>query len=179
MQKGLQEIKQYVEALYSLASQENILDKINLELKLFVAKTNEDLKLKKYLSNPIEDLADKNQTIKDLFKQELSNYSHNFISIFLKKNELAILESAQRYFEKIIKERKNIIEAKIISAIPLTSEEQNIIKEKLVKQTNKKVYLNISIDPNILGGLIIQTRDQMIDASLLGKINNLRQQLSF
>ena len=175
MQKGYLEIKQYVEALYDLASQENILDKINLELKLFIAKVNEDLKLKKYLSNPIEDLANKNKTIKDIFQNELSGYAHNFISLFLKKNELAVLESSQRYFEKIIKERKNIVDAKIISAIPLTSEEQKIIKEKLSAQTNKKINLNISIDPNILGGLIIQTRDQMIDASLLGKINSLRQ----
>lgn len=175
MPKSLSDIKQYVKALYDLASSENILDKINLELKLFIAKVNEDLKLQKYLSNPIENLADKNKTIKDLFENKLSNYTHNFISIFLKKNELAILESAQKYFEKLIKEKKNIIEAKIISAIPLTPEEQNIIKEKLVKQTNKKVNLSTEIDPNILGGLIIQTKDQMVDASLLGKINNLRQ----
>ncbi|MDD3887804.1 MAG: ATP synthase F1 subunit delta [Patescibacteria group bacterium] len=175
MSKSLSEIKQYVQALYDLASSENILDKINLELRLFIAKTNEDLKLKKYLSNPIENIVSKKATIKDLFQDQLSTYTHNFIYIFLKKNELEILEAAQKYFEKLIKERKNVIDAKIISAIPLTKDEENIIKEKLATQTNKKINLNIAVDPNILGGLVIQTRDQMVDASLLGKINNLRQ----
>ncbi|MFA6296054.1 MAG: ATP synthase F1 subunit delta [Patescibacteria group bacterium] len=177
MQKGLLEIKQYVEAFYSLAKQENILDKINLELQLFIAKVSEDLKLKKYLSNPIENIADKKATIKDLFQDQLSTYTHNFIYIFLKKNELEVLESAQLYLEKLIKERQNVIDAKIVSAIPLTKEEETQIKEKLASQTNKKINLNITVDPNILGGLVIQTKDQMIDASLLGKINNLRHSI--
>jgi len=173
--KSLSEIKQYVQAFYDLAKQEDILDKINLELRIFIAKTNEDLKLKKYLSNPIENIADKKATIKDLFQNQLSTYTNNFIYIFLKKNELEVLESAQKYFEKLIKEKKNVIDAKVISAIPLTKEEEDQIKEKLASQTNKKINLNITVDPNILGGLVIQTRDQMVDASLLGKINNLRQ----
>jgi len=77
--KSLSEIKQYVQAFYDLAKQEDILDKINLELRIFIAKTNEDLKLKKYLSNPIENIADKKATIKDLFQNQLSTYTNNFI----------------------------------------------------------------------------------------------------
>ena len=48
MSKNLLNIKQYVEALYDLAKSENILDKINLELQLFIAKTKEDLAFKKH-----------------------------------------------------------------------------------------------------------------------------------
>lgn len=66
--------------------------------------------------------------------------------------------------------------AEVTSALPLTAEEQEVIKRELLSQSNGAT-VTFRVDPSILGGLVVRVGDRVVDASVAGKLQNLRETL--
>jgi F-type H+-transporting ATPase subunit b len=67
--------------------------------------------------------------------------------------------------------------AEVISALPLTSEEQVTVKKDILAKMGSQSTVSFRIDPSILGGLVIRVGDKVLDGSVSGKLDNLRQSL--
>jgi len=67
--------------------------------------------------------------------------------------------------------------AEVMSALPLTTEEQDLISGEMLKKLGEKAEINFNVDPDILGGLIIKVGDKVVDGSVAGQIQNLRNSL--
>jgi len=67
--------------------------------------------------------------------------------------------------------------AEVISALPLTVDEQNTVKKEILSKMGSKSAVAFRIDPSILGGLVIRVGDKILDGSVSGKLDNLRQNL--
>lgn len=68
--------------------------------------------------------------------------------------------------------------AEVMSALPLTADEQNLISGEMLKKLGEKAEVNFNVDPDILGGLIIKVGDKVVDGSVAGQIQNLRNSLN-
>jgi len=66
----------------------------------------------------------------------------------------------------------------VMSALPLTVEEQNVIREEMLTKMGDKAEISFSVDPNILGGLVVRVGDRVVDGSIAGQIQNLRTSLA-
>jgi len=69
------------------------------------------------------------------------------------------------------------ISAEVTSALPLTPEEKETIRKEILSKAGSQVIVSFRIDPAILGGLIMRLGDKVVDASVVGQIENLRQNL--
>jgi F-type H+-transporting ATPase subunit b len=67
--------------------------------------------------------------------------------------------------------------AEITSALPLTSEEQETVKEDVLVKIGDQATITFRVDPSILGGLVIRVGDKVLDGSVAGRLNNLRESL--
>ena len=67
--------------------------------------------------------------------------------------------------------------AEVTSALPLTEEEQGIVRDDIVKELGDSATISFRVDPNILGGLVIRLGDKVLDGSVAGKLEGLRQSL--
>jgi F-type H+-transporting ATPase subunit b len=67
--------------------------------------------------------------------------------------------------------------AEVISALPLTADEQAIVKKDILVKMGSKSEVTFKIDPSILGGLVVRVGDKVLDGSVAGKLDNLRQNL--
>jgi F-type H+-transporting ATPase subunit b len=67
--------------------------------------------------------------------------------------------------------------AEVTSALPLTEEEQRIVRDDIVKELGDGATITFRVDPNILGGLVIRLGDKVLDGSVAGKLEGLRQSL--
>lgn len=67
--------------------------------------------------------------------------------------------------------------AEVTSALPLTEEEQGIVRDDIVKELGEGATVTFQVDPNILGGLVIRLGDKVLDGSVAGKLEGLRQSL--
>jgi F-type H+-transporting ATPase subunit b len=69
-------------------------------------------------------------------------------------------------------------DAVVTSALPLTPEEKAILQKDVFAKTGKEVKVDYHVDPSILGGLVIKVGDKLIDGSVLGKLDSLRQNIA-
>lgn len=67
--------------------------------------------------------------------------------------------------------------AEVISALPLTADEQAIVKKDILVKMGSQSAVSFKIDPSILGGLVVRVGDKVLDGSVAGKLDNLRQNL--
>jgi F-type H+-transporting ATPase subunit b len=67
--------------------------------------------------------------------------------------------------------------AEVISALPLTVDEQNIVRKEILTKMGSQSAVAFRIDPSILGGLVVRVGDKILDGSVAGKLDNLRQNL--
>lgn len=68
--------------------------------------------------------------------------------------------------------------AEITSALPLTEEEQEVVRKDVIAKVGKKATISFRVDPAIMGGLIVRVGDRVLDGSVAGKLDELRQTLS-
>ncbi len=67
--------------------------------------------------------------------------------------------------------------AEVISALPLTDDEQGIVRKDVLSKMGSQVVVNFKVDPSILGGLVIHVGDKVLDGSVAGQLEDLRQSL--
>ena len=80
--------------------------------------------------------------------------------------------------ESLEREAKGIVEADVTVARRVSPEEERSIADRLQRLTGKQVDITVHIDPAILGGLVVRFGDRVIDASVAGRLQRLRQQIA-
>jgi F-type H+-transporting ATPase subunit delta len=72
----------------------------------------------------------------------------------------------------------NIIPAVVTTAVELANEEKDLFKRSLEKYSEKKVRISFSVNPDLIGGFLVQLKDKMLDASVKQQLNLLRKRLA-
>ncbi|MBS5861081.1 ATP synthase F1 subunit delta [bacterium] len=153
------------------------LGKILNDLQQIELLLQQSTDLNEVLKNPAISMEKKSEIIESVFGSEIDAHEKNFLKILIEKgrfNEFSgIILSLKNKFEDI----KNEKEVTIISAVSLNEEQKNSILQKLGTRLQKKVLPAWKEDKNIIGGLVIQIDDNVIDMSLLNKIENLSKNI--
>jgi F-type H+-transporting ATPase subunit delta len=164
--------KQYVQAFYELTQEKKCFD-ICLE-NLLVIKKN-ILYLKKILYQPQLSLAEKN---KFLLSLNINDYLINFILLLVKNNDFSKISNIFNQLKNLNNKNHNIVEVNLIVSHALDDAEKELIKHELESKNKKKLKINYNTDPDILGGIIIQIGDKLIDNSLKNKLKILKKELT-
>ena len=120
-------------------------------------------------------------SIADIFinvaDEQLNESGQNFIKVLAENARLSALPNIVTLFAYYKAEHEKSVEADVTSAMPLTAEQEANIVIALEKRLARKVKLNCNVDNTLIGGLIIQTGDLVIDGSVRGKLNKLAEAL--
>jgi F-type H+-transporting ATPase subunit delta len=100
-----------------------------------------------------------------------------FLAILMRARRMELLPLIIEYFEEEVDRSKGAHEVRVRTAFPLSEAQQKMLQEKLEGWLHSKVRLKIGVDPDLLGGLVIRTRDHEIDQSLRGKLKQLEKSL--
>ncbi|MDJ0645140.1 MAG: ATP synthase F1 subunit delta [Flavobacteriaceae bacterium] len=166
----------YAKALLNLAIDTNKADEVN-ENMLTISSTIEQTKdLNIMLHSPVIKASAKKDALLAIFGNDINNISKGLINQLVENKRLAILESIARKYLIIYDHYKGTQVAKVTTAIPLTDELQEKVLDKVKDIVGTKVTLENIVDPSIIGGFILNVGDKQYDASILGKMNNLRRQ---
>jgi len=69
------------------------------------------------------------------------------------------------------------VSAEVTSALPLTSDEKEIVKQDVLSKVGQQATVSFRVDPSILGGLVIRVGDKVLDGSVAGQLETMRQGL--
>lgn len=166
---------EYAEALFTLGLEEKK-DKEQLDELLLirqVIKDNEEYI--QLLLSPNLPRDEKIGLIDSAFSCRVSDYVLSFLKLLCEKGRIELLEECIDNYEKLYNQINSVIKARVVSAVSLTDEEKNKIIEKLQQKTKHKVELMCTVDPSILGGIVIHTDDAVIDGSLRRKMHDVKE----
>ncbi|BAF62047.1 F0F1 ATP synthase subunit delta [Candidatus Vesicomyidisocius calyptogenae] len=173
--------KPYANAIFELAQQDNshLQWKMVLDVGAYLLL---DKKMRRLIASPNILEQDKLSTIKALLmsilNRELDAHEAMFISVLLDNNRIGILPSIATLFESLINITNNIKIFTIISSYQLSKSEKEQIVSDLMNQYNKTVSIDIVVDKDLVGGVIIKDGDKVIDISIKARVDELGLRLS-
>lgn len=166
--------KNYAQALFDAAADKNLLKETFQDCKKLAENFN--VSELKALNNPAWQTQDKNEVMKQIAKTlELSQPSANFLTLLAQNRRLDVLKAALEQFKHIYYKENGVCEINVESVQKLTSEQEKRLQQNLEKILEQKIVVNYNINPDILGGLVVQYGSVRIDDSLSGKLNRLEQ----
>ncbi len=162
----------YAEALYSLASQKAALAEWSQMLETASAVAR-DATMSDAIANPKFTRANVEQVFFAVMDKALSEEGKNLIRLLLQNDRLALLPIIAAQFEKLKAEQSGMLEADIASAFPLSDEQVKEMVGLLERRFARKVTAQVSVDPELIGGVKINAGDVVIDASVRGQLQNM------
>lgn len=176
--KHIKIAKKYALALFQSASELNISDKVYQDL-LFVFETiNTNSELSSALYNPVVIFEDKKDIINKLFSVHVDVKSLDFILLLIENGRLNVLSEVINQYLSILNKNRNILTPEIISAVELNEEQKSRIINRLEMKLSKKVIPEYTVNPDIIGGLIVEFDDKTIDCSINTKFETMKKQLT-
>lgn len=166
-----QTIKEYAEALYSLACQEGIKDEISKSVKETDKLFADNPDYIQLLASPAVPVGERIKLIDDAFKDQVHEYMLSFLKLLCEKGHIGDFGECAEEFNKLVDFSNRVLTAKVTSAVPLGEEEEQALIKKLEKMTGNTVVLDVETDAGILGGIIVEIDGKVIDGSLQNRLN--------
>ena len=162
----------YADALHEAAADRESVDEVARDLADFVEAMEQSRELTLALTSPDIDPADRRAVVEAL-TEGAHELVRNFLLVLLDRGRLPDLPDIQRAFAAKVTEAEGRIEVHAITAVPLTDELRKRVVAKLEAKTGRRVELSESVDPEILGGLVLRFGASVVDASLRTRLARL------
>lgn len=175
--KLIRTARKYAEALYDIATKQSIVDNVSADLSLVSETFEESQELRNFAENPVISQADKKDAIRQLFENRVSQATMNFLYLLADNSRFDAVSQIKEEFEELKNKNFGIITAKATTAVEMKDELKNKLKTKLEQMFSKEIKLEYAVNPEIIGGLIVDVDGKTIDSSVLTKIKNIKKQL--
>jgi len=169
--------RRYAEAAFEIALRDGNVDTWRSELEGAAAALGDE-RVSRMLSNPAIALEEREALVEEALSKAVSRHVLNLILLMLKRRRIDQLPRVAAEFRRLDNQRKGITQAKATSAAELTPAELEALTSKLEQFTGGRVELDVAVDPSLLGGLVVRVGDRLIDGSVRGRLERLRNQLA-
>ena len=167
----------YAQAIYELAAEKNMLDQVEAELALVKSTIDQYSDLEVLIYHPRVLAQTKKETMSKIFSSDVASIVLKFLMLLIDKRRESLLPAIILEYTKLANEARNIVEAEVTTAVPLGNDQQIALINKLSLVTGKKIILKTQIDKTILGGVIVQIGDKLIDGSIARQLQTLKSAL--
>ena len=165
----------YAEALFEAAREREALEEVLNDLQEFVTalRENEELRLFFYGGQVPE--RQKRKAIEGL-TEDMTASTTNFLKVLSDNGREEILEDVLRQYEELVKEHLGKIEVEVTTAVELSEDAERRLKERLGRVLeDREVILETRVDPDLLGGAVFRFGGRMMDGSIRGRLESLRE----
>ncbi len=176
--KNLAIARRYAKALLLIGKEDGQTELYREELRNFADLVKSDEALERGISNPLYDVESRKKVLEVLIeKLELSGVMKSFLLLLFDKGRIKFIDSINDYFQKMADELKGVVRAQLVSAVDLSSEIVDRIREALSARTGKEVILQVEQDPSLIGGIVTKIGDLVLDGSIKTQLLNMRESL--
>jgi F-type H+-transporting ATPase subunit delta len=169
--------RRYAEAAFEIADRDGTLAEWLRDLETASAAFGEG-DVAHLLANPAIPHADREQIVVQVLGRRVSAKARNLVLLLVRRGRSDLLPRVATEYHRLYRRREGIVEATVISAAPLDEDELKAIRSRIGELSSGKVEMTAEVDPSILGGVIIRLGDQLIDGSVRGRLERLRNQLA-
>ncbi len=168
--------RRYAEAAFEVAQRDGTVEAWRAELDAAATLFDRD-DVPRTLANPAIPLDQRSMAVAGLLKGSASRPVQNMIQLLLRRGRIEQLPRVAAEFRRLDDRRQGLTHATVTSAAPLTQDETRALTQRLEQSTGNRIALDVQIDPSLLGGLVVRVGDRLIDGSVRGRLERLRNWL--
>ena len=170
-------VSTYAEALFEAAREREELEGTLEDLEDFVGSLEENEELRLFFYGGQIPEREKRRAI-DALTEGMQLSTRNFLKVLSDNGREEILEEVLVRYEELVKEHLGRVEVEVTTAVELTDEELDRIRERLGEMLEgREVILQTSVAPSILGGAVFRFGGRMVDSSVRGQLVSLREEM--
>jgi ATP synthase F1 delta subunit len=167
----------YAEALLQAARDAGRVDDVRAQLGEFVDAVESSDELRSLLRNPqIEPHVKRDALAAAL--ADADPLVRNVLLLLAEKGRLGEVAEIRDELERLIAKQERVLELALTTAVELSDEEAAGVVGQIEQASGRKVEATRSVDPDLIGGIVIQAGSQRLDASVRGRLDQLRQELT-
>ena len=169
----------YGDALFELAVESGKVDDFLSEAEgvIEVVKTNDGFS--QMMNHPKINKEEKLQIIDEIFKGRVSGEMVGLLRMLEEKDHVKDTEDVLKYFIEKVYDYKKIGRAMVSTPFELTDTQKKDVEKRLLETTDYSSFImNYTVDPELIGGMVIRIKDRVVDSSIKTQINKLSHELS-
>jgi len=174
----VEEIAQvYSRALFEVATERDSLDEIHDQLGAFTKAVDENRPLQQFFFSPYFSATEKKEGLHRAV-QGANPAFVNFLEALIERHRMPAIFRIRAEFESLWDEARKLLPVRITSAITLDGDTVKSLGERIGKQVDRQVEVSTVVDPAILGGVVLQVGNVILDASIKNRLEQLRKQVA-
>ena len=167
----------YARALFASAKEQDRLDDVREELDDFVTALREVPELGALLRNPQLDSRTKAEAL-DRVLADADEVVRNFLRLVTEKGRGPQIEEIAREFDALYDAEQQILSVELTTAYELSDEDARGIVQQIETASGRTVEATRSVDPNLIGGIVLKAGSLRVDSSVRGRLTRLRRELA-
>ncbi|OLN33938.1 ATP synthase F1 subunit delta [Desulfosporosinus metallidurans] len=168
--------RRYSQALFEIAS-ETSLDPIDTDLRELTKLVEENAEVKNALLHPHISLSVKKSIMDKLLGEDFGEITRRFFYLLIDRKRENLLPLIQREFTRLADEARQVVEAKVTSAIELSASQLDELKKAIGRLTGKDVRIISEVRGELIGGVLVQVGDRVMDGTIAHALNKMREDL--
>jgi F-type H+-transporting ATPase subunit delta len=169
--------KVYARALFEVATEHDTVDVVREQLGQFVDAVNESSEFQTFLFSPYFSSEEKKDGL-DKAITGADDAVRNFLALLIENHRMPVVFRVRREYELLWEEAHHLLPVEITSAIQLDPSIAERIGDEIGRQTGRTVELTSTVDPDVLGGIVLRVGNSILDASIRARLENLRKQVA-
>jgi F-type H+-transporting ATPase subunit delta len=167
----------YSRSLFEVASEQDDLDRVHEELGQFADALNESGDLRVFFFSPYFSSQEKKDGIGRLVEDADENFVR-FLELLAERHRMPAIFRIRSEFDRMWRRANRLLPVSVTSAVELDAELVEGIGRRIEEQTGQRVDLSSRVEPNVLGGLVLQVGNMVLDASVRNRLERLRKQVA-
>jgi ATP synthase F1 delta subunit len=167
----------YARSLFEVAKEQDKLDKVREELGGFADALDETRELQVFFFSPYFSTAEKQDGL-DKAITGADETIVNFLKLLIENHRMPVIFRVRREFDALWRQENKLLPVTVTSAVELDQGTVKQIGDRIAEQTGRKVDLSSTVEPEILGGLVVRVGNSILDASIRNRLEQLRKQVA-
>jgi F-type H+-transporting ATPase subunit delta len=166
----------YARALFEVASDQDKLDDVRDQLGAFADALSETRDLQVFFFSPYFSTAEKEDGL-DRVVTDADPTIVNFLKLLIEKHRMPVVFRIRADYERLWEDENKLLPVQITSAVELDDAVVKQLGDRIAEQTDRKVQVSAQVNPGILGGIVVQVGNSVLDASVKNRLEQLRKQV--
>lgn len=167
----------YARALFESAMENGVLDEIQEQLATWADALGENKDLQTFFFSPRFSSTEKKDAIRRIIDGADERF-YNFLELLAERHRLPVTFRIRRAFDEMWREEHKMLPVEVTSAVELDEDLVRSIGDRIEERTGRRIELTSRVDPDIIGGLVLRVGNKVLDASVHGRLERLRRQIT-
>lgn len=174
----MEEIAQvYARSLFEVAQERGKLDLVREQLGQFADALQDSRELAVFFFSPYFSTEEKKDGLRNTV-EGADETVENFLELLVENHRMPVIFRVRRELDRLWREANQLLPVQITSAVALDDAVTSRIGEEVGRQTGRRVELTATVDPDVIGGIVLRVGNSILDASIRTRLDNLRKQVA-